>query len=485
MWKKDSSCPELWTRPWRQSFSVLGGIFLLWGVAVAMIACSDDDGKKSIKTGGLTTESDSGAVAGTDGGTDGGSSAADDSATASGNDPQAESETPPALPSRCTTHIVAQKLSGPGSGMMPSLSSQGDDMMAAFSYNSKEPNAQTKIQLGYYDAEANKWLTAYPFEDAVMSARSAIFQSADSRGLVWLEGRAAWTPGCSADTPDACQSDVAFATLTGGQLNQSTPIRVSPNGGASGRPAAVPVADGWVVIFGQSISGDVSILSAKVTSDGTVSTPQIISGDYLPSRALEISAASLNDGTSDHIIAVWRGDEQDIDFVKLDTTGTPIAPSAVLEDGANFSPRITAGATAFLVSFGQNTPNDAEIFTRVVDTAGHPISEKNRITWTDSPIVESYVAYTPQLGYAITWLSTKANGNASCVDPVCKTKVFAAPLDTTGALSAAPILVSEGNTDLNPCSAVTLGATTTTWMTAYEILRNLRQQILYSTFTCQ
>ncbi|MBN2717172.1 MAG: hypothetical protein JXX14_15070 [Deltaproteobacteria bacterium] len=442
-----------------------------------------DDASVSTETG-MGTDSVTEGATDTNGTADSAVPASTDSAT---HADIATDDQPPALPVRCSAHTTARKLSGAGSGTLPSLSGDNGSMMAAFTYDTKESGASPQMQLGYFDAENSSWLTVFPFDDSVTSSSATLASYDGARALVWVDARTEWDADCTPDRPSACSGDVAFVTVTDGQIDQPMPVRTSLGGGIVGTPAVVATATGWVVTWVNNDNGNTTVWSAMVASDGSVSAPVNISGEYRATQNPALTMATLNDT----VLVMWGAyHQQAIFYAMLDSHGLPLGSVLTLAEGTTvFAPRVTAGHTSFLVSYGARRSRDiaesATIFTRMIDATGQPLTAPTRITWTDTAVTESFPAYRSDMGNAIVWLSAKANGSLKCVDSVCMTKVFASILDDTGALASEPVLLSEGATDLNPCAAVTLNATSDTWFVAYEIRRNLRQQILYSTFTCE
>ncbi|MBN2528365.1 MAG: hypothetical protein JXR76_18395 [Deltaproteobacteria bacterium] len=452
---------------------------LIWCMAFALIMCAcDDDNKKKVPPSDTQSASDTETDTASDTGLE----------TDTGEE-EVENETPPQLPERCATGTVAGKLSGDGNGTMPAISNLKNEAIAAFTYDERDTASLPAVQLGFWDMASGEWLNGYPFDDAYMSNNSSIADNGTTLALVWLEGRAEWNPACvpsdGSGANPTCQQDVAFATITTGLVNESIPLRISTSGLAIGTPSVVSTSDGWVVLWGEAATSHQSVWSAHVSSDGVVSAPlQIcdVASECRTSSDPRIITASVGDT----LLAIWPGYSQGVFYVaRLTKAGTLLATPVVLNEEPVYEPSLTASNGEFMISYGMNTLNDAEIFTRRIDSSGQFVGEANRITYTDDPVKESFVTWVDGMGYAVAWLSKKANGSDVCVDSKCKSKVFASILDNTGALAAVPVLVSIGETELNPCLYVTLGGQGFTWIAAYEILRNMRTQILYSTFTCQ
>lgn len=396
-----------------------------------------------------------------------------------------ESLVPPELPSLCNTSVYAEYLSGTADGQTPTISTiSSSDSMMAWAYDVKEAGSNFLVELASFDAAAGEYTAEIPFADSVISTNTRMTNNGMSHGLVWIEGRSAWDEDCTPEGVGGCDPDVAMATITNGQVNETAPIRVSQTGQAMGKPSIVAVSGGWVVAWGTGVVGKVSVMAAYVNAAGVVGAPINVSGEVYADDFPQISMAVYNNA----IVLLWRGISQNIIYYRMlnATAQATTAPLVLAEGNFASAPSAISDTTGFMVSYSLGTTDDSEVFTRRIQPNGQLVGQRVRLTWTASQrTIWSALAHMPGGKYGVAWLSKSANGNSTCVDSVCSDKVFASILNSDGALAAEPILVSEGEGDLNPASDVVIGTNGAEWLVAYELRKNYRQQIVYSTFSCQ
>jgi hypothetical protein len=446
-----------------------GLLLLAFGVLIG--ACGDD--------GSSFSPGDGGPDSGTDMDTD--TDVDTDSETDTGED-----ETPPDLPALCSADVFNTATSGDGDGRDPKIAwgtTSGAALMA-WTYDPQDEDlpAQWRIQTTPYDPLAPEISAVEPFDLSSSVASLTAMSARDSGfGAVWLDSR--WDPACDADDPESCAVDLAFAALdAAGAAFALDPIRLTADGLPRSQPAIAGTPDGWLVAWAQTdAESDLRLVSLSLAPDGTpAGEPQVISGDELISSNAADVAIAVGETIA---VAVWRGSGLDTVLAQpVSLDGAPIGDTVIVDQGvATRSARIAAGDDGFAVVWSRRTVDDYEVFARLLTSAGAPLGEASRLTWTISDEAGTTASWDGT-SYGVFWLGNRANGTEECVDDNCEDQAFASVLDADGALASVPVLLSD---NANPSSNGDVAWDGSGWTAVWEVRRDMRQQVFRGRMTCE
>jgi hypothetical protein len=433
------------------------------------IACSGKDAKSYPDDGGIDggdTDVDTDTDTDTDSDTD--------SDTETG-----ENETPPELPEICSADLMDLPASGDGDGRWPEIAA-GTETLFTWAYDEQEPTADWDIQIASFDLGPDGGVgdPVEPMEDSIVAEMPFLVERGDGFGIGWLDTR--WDLSCTTSDQDACNRDIAFITLDGaGQPANPIPNRVTYDAVINERPAVAATADGYLVVWAEQDGPTADILVAALDANGDPGVPQLISGDN-PSE-IERRPAIAAAGTT--AVATWLADDQNHVLAQaLDLDGNPVGdPQAVDEGNLCSAPKIAGGTDDFVVAWSTMKYDDFEVYTRKLDGSGAPLGEPHRATWTTEHAEEPAVAWSGS-DYALIWLSPEKNGTGSCTHESCMPQTFGALLDDDGAIASQDVLLSD---DPNRCSVPDLTWDGSGWLAAWELRRDMRQQVYYGRMVCE
>ncbi len=409
------------------------------------------------------TETDTGTGTDTDAGTDTG-----------------EDETPPDLPSLCAATLFNAATSGDGDGRSPAIAS-ADSSVLAWMYDPQADGQpeQWRVQASEYAPDAGTDpVASEPFSPAPAALSLAMAASGGVFGAAWLDSR--WDPACDSNDPDSCLVDIAFTSLDAAAVPAAAePSRLTTNGAARAELAIAPTPTGWLVAWTTEDAGNLRAAAMPVDTDGVAGVYQILSGNetfFSDSSSVALAAGP------EIAVAVWSADLQSVVAQPVGFDGAAVGdPVVVDQDVPCTTPRIAASDDGFLVTWSRKTVSDFEVFSQLLDAGGAPLGAPNRLTWTTTDASGAVPAWSGS-AFGVVWLSDRDNGSDECVNTDCTEQLFGSVLDAQGALASTPTLLSDNANHSSNAEVAWDGAG---WSAAWEVRRNMRQQVYRGRFTCE
>jgi hypothetical protein len=314
--------------------------------------------------------------------------------------------------------------------------------------------------------------------DAILVARAEQF------GVAWLEGK--FDSNCGPTNWDDCLKEVMFLRVDamGQPIDSPEPGQVTNLVASAAtvpiRPSIAATSTGYLLVWNEKKVGEVKLMARALDA----------SGNFVDSASHQISTElgvyptqqSIVAALGGTVVVVWVSSDQRAILTRtLDATGTPTGDVKILEAGvACLSPDIVAGNDGFMISWSRRPLSDFEIFTVKLDPNGVQVGPLNRVTWTESNVMESVLAWdATQSRYAIAWASTMANGDS---DAMGNAQVFTSVLDNTGRLASNPVQLSDNP---NTCSQVALSWDKGGWTSIWEQQGNARKQLVLGRMKCK
>ncbi|HUT78399.1 MAG TPA: hypothetical protein VM285_11965, partial [Polyangia bacterium] len=415
-----------------------------------------------------------------DGGGDSDSDGDTDSDT-DGDTDTGEDEIPPDLPASCTADSVNLAVSGAGDGRWPTAAGGAGGILLAWAYDEQQEQADWDIQVSTCQSGIPPVIgpPQEPIAAATLSEKPDMAARGEVFGLAWLDTR--WDADCQAANQDACQRDLAFIELTaaGQPANDAEPTRLTTGQNPNGRPVVAATPSGWIVAWSQSQgSTSSSIKALAVDGEGQPGAVHAISDDGAAAPELSPALAAVGD----QLLIVWLAVDRTAVFSRvIGADGAPQGqPLSVVEGSLCTRPGLTAGSGGFLLTYGRSKGADLEIRALRLDTAGVPIGDEQRVTWTSTDTTTAVPAWSGS-EWAVAWLSDRANGASECQVASCQPQVFLTVLGADGAPRAREVWLSE---DQNFAAELDLAWDGIGWLGVFELWRNLRKQIHWGHAFC-
>jgi len=390
-----------------------------------------------------------------------------------------EDETPPDLPSACTTALIDAEASGEGDAADPAVASNGETLLA-WAYDPQEDEApeQWRIQAAPFDPATGIGALQQPMTASISATMPDLAASADTFAIAWLDTR--WDLSCAAEDQESCSRDIAvnFLDVTGLPVNP-TPHRITNVGGLTYRPAIGPVGSGWIVAWMEDGPGETTtVWAVSVDGGGTPGTPHRISEIGGVDDGSELGLATDAGGG----VLVWiDAGQYDVIAARVAADAAPVGDPIPIDGGCNVAaPSVAAGAGEFLVSWSRRTFEDFEIYTAVVAPDLSSSTEPRRVTWTTSSAMDSAVAWNGA-SYGLLWQSNRNNGASQCLDPGCEVQILGTILDAEGAVASESVVLSDNP---NPSLGPDLAWDGTGWTAVWCLRGDMRHQAMHGRMTC-
>jgi hypothetical protein len=412
----------------------------------------------------------------TDTGTDGDTDADTDADTDTGED-----ELPPELPAACTADSVGVPLSGAGDGRWPAAAAGTGGGLVAFAYDDLQGAAGFGVQSATCQAGVPPVLGApqAALGGEGLSEKPALAVRGGAFGMAWLDTR--WDADCQAANPDACRREVAFVELGADGLpaGGGEPLRLTVDEDPGGRPVIAATASGWLVAWARdqgSTGATVEVVS--IGGAGQPGAVHAISGSGAAAAEQRPALATLGD----QALVAWLTAGQDAIATRVvGADGAPAGEEVAAVEGTScMRPRLAAGDGGYLLTYARPRGADLEIRALRLDTAGLPVGDEQRVTWTTTDTTVSHPAWSGS-EWAVAWLSDRGNGASECQVSSCQPQVFVTVLDADGVPRAREVVLSE---DQNFASEPELIWDGTGWLAVFELWRNLRKQIHWGHAFC-
>ncbi len=460
-------------------------VFLVVG-CVFFLGCSDDDSEGPSTPIDTDTTEDAGIDSGGDTDT---------------NVINEEEEMPTDLASSCVANVVQEAASedddwvspGDGDGRRPDIDADESALMV-WSHRAPDAGSVWTIQAAAYDPGPEKGdggtsevdagtraigTVENPATSDVVSMDPALAARGKEFGIVWRDGR--WDSTCDGSDVDECRKDLAFIRVDsrGQPIDSSNPIQVTYESVVVARPAIVATTAGYIVAWFEQADQEDILMAMHLDEAGSPGTPHRISteeeGAYI--KSLPGLAA-----IGDKAVVVWATPKQRTILARtLNGSAEPQGETQLVAKGnLCLPPRVAAGNEGFMVSWSMQPESDIEVFTRKLDGNGSVIGEPHQVTWTKTDVTRSDIAWSGS-SFALSWLSSKANGEDDCIVKTCDEQVLAAMLDSVGKVSTDSVALSN---DLNEASQLVLAWDGSGWTAVYELSRLNRQQAFYGRMTC-
>ena len=413
----------------------------------------------------------------------------------SSEDDSETEHTPPDLPNTC--HLDRGQTAASekddwssdtkGDGRSPEIV-HGSQTLMIWRYLSVAEDAAWEIQVAPFDPEPDGGLpgpdpgppgpVVTPASPGPLSlypkaaANDAVF------GVTWQDGR--WDLTCEADTFTKCGREIAFLTVdsVGLPLGGSVPLQITMGGNIATGPAIAGTNKGYIVVWAEKTQSAATVMAISIAKNGTLGTPKQISVEDGADHKRRAEVAAIGNVA----VVVWGTNGQSEILARtLDENAEPQGDINVVYDaGGCLLPNIAAGSSSFLVSWGQSTPSDYEIFLRKLDKNGIPIDAERQATWSLSDNISSAMAWNGDT-FAMAWQSTKNNGTEDCLVDSCNNQILAALFDENGDIQSAPVRLSN---DPNPVGDFDVAWDGSGWTALYELPRFERRQIFYGRMVC-
>ncbi len=420
-----------------------------------------------------------------------------------------ENDMPIDLPALCQADIVQASASekddyvgdSKGDGRFPDIGF-GDSALMTWTYRGPEALAVWEIQTTPYDPTqpidpdagvGNGQLgpAQNPFDPGPVATKPAVAGRGDQFGVVWLDGQ--WDSQCDQTDIDDCDMEVTFARVnaSGELMADSDVLQVTntPVTKIVDRPDITATASGYIIVWLEMDDSGTRVVATALDENGQpLGTPQITPQIISINNNVETQAMPAVAAVGNTAVAVWGVTNQKQILARVlnemaePQTGIP----TVLDEGTLcINPRIVAGTSDFLVSWSKMRGVDQEVFTRKLDSAGTPIGEPRRITWTPQNVQDSVPAWDGTT-YALAWLSAYSNGADECTVESCDIEVFTTLLDQNGALASEPVRLSK---DPNSCQDMDVSWDGSGFTAVWALPRGLqiedfRYQVFYGRMTC-